>query len=68
MGRRGSGNESAMSWSEFISMGGYGVYVWSAYGFAIIILVINVIIPMRRRSVVLRALRQFMVTQTIQEK
>ncbi len=68
MGRRGSGNESAMSWSEFISMGGYGVYVWSAYGFAIIILVINVIIPMRRRSVVLRALRQFIVTQTVQEK
>ncbi|MEE8624405.1 MAG: heme exporter protein CcmD [Acidiferrobacterales bacterium] len=57
-----------MSWSEFISMGGYGVYVWSAYGFAIIILVINVIIPMRRRSVVLRALRQFIVTQTVQEK
>ncbi len=57
-----------MSWSEFISMGGYGVYVWSAYGFAIFILVINVIIPMRRRSVVLRALRQFMITQTIQEK
>jgi heme exporter protein D len=57
-----------MSWSEFMSMGGYGVYVWSAYGFAIIILVINVIIPMRRRSVVLRALRQFIVTQTVQEK
>ena len=57
-----------MSWSEFISMGGYGVYVWSAYGFAIIILVINVIIPMRRRSVVLRALRQFIVTQTVREK
>ncbi|MFQ5760651.1 MAG: heme exporter protein CcmD [Acidiferrobacterales bacterium] len=57
-----------MSWSEFISMGGYGVYVWSAYGFAIVILVINVIIPMRRRSVVLRTLRQFIVTQTGQEK
>ncbi len=57
-----------MSWSEFISMGGYGVYVWSAYGFAIIILVITVFIPMRRRSMVLRALRQFIVTQTVQEK
>ena len=57
-----------MSWSEFVSMGGYGAYVWSAYGFAIIVLVINVIIPMRRRNVVLRALRQFIVTQTVQEK
>jgi heme exporter protein D len=57
-----------MSWSEFISMGGYGVYVWSAYGFTIVVLVINVIIPIRRRSTVLRALRQFIVTQTVQEK
>ncbi len=57
-----------MSWSEFISMGGYGVYIWSAYGFAIVILAINVIIPMRRQSVVLRALRQLIVTQTGQEK
>ena len=57
-----------MSWSEFISMGGYGVYVWSAYGFAIVILVINVIIPIRRRNVVLKALRQFIVTQTVQDK
>jgi heme exporter protein D len=57
-----------MSWSEFISMDGYGVYIWSAYGFAIVILVINVIIPMRRRSVVLRALRQLIVTQTGREK
>lgn len=68
MGCGGSGNESAMSWSEFISMGGYGVYIWSAYGFAIVILAINVIIPMRRQSVVLRALRQLIVTQTGQEK
>jgi heme exporter protein D len=68
MGRSGSGNESAVSWSEVIWMGGYGVYVWSAYGFAIFVLVINVIIPMRRRSVVLRALRRFIVTQTAQEK
>jgi heme exporter protein D len=57
-----------MSWSEFISMGGYGVYVWSAYGFTIVVLAINVIIPIRRRSTVLRALRQFIVTQTVQEK
>ena len=68
MGGGGSGNESAMSWSEFISMGGYGAYIWSAYGFAVLILVINVIIPMRRRNVVLRALRQFIVTQTGQKK
>jgi len=47
-----------MSWSEFWAMGGYGLYVWSAYGFAGLVLVINVIIPLRRRAVVLRILRR----------
>lgn len=47
-----------MSWAEFFAMGGYGLYVWSAYGFAAIVLVINVVAPLRRRSVVMRILRQ----------
>jgi heme exporter protein D len=47
-----------MSWSEFFSMGGYGVYVWSAYGFAAIVLVGNVLVPLRRRGAVMRRLRQ----------
>ena len=34
-----------MSWSEFWAMGGYGFYVWSAYGFATLVLAINVIKP-----------------------
>jgi len=27
------------SWSEFFSMGGYGVYVWGSYGMALICIV-----------------------------
>ena len=47
-----------MNWTEFITMGGYGLYVWSAYGFAAAVLVINVIVPLRRRTAVVRLLRQ----------
>lgn len=28
-----------MSWSEFFAMGGYGGYVWSAYGVTLIALI-----------------------------
>lgn len=37
-----------MSFSEFISMSGYGEFVWSAYGFALLVLVINVASAVRR--------------------
>ncbi len=37
-----------MSFSEFISMSGYGEFVWSAYGFALLVLVINVAGAVRR--------------------
>ncbi len=47
-----------MSWSDFFAMGGYGLYVWSAYGFTALVLALNIIIPLRRRDAVLRTLRQ----------
>lgn len=37
-----------MSFSEFVSMSGYGEFVWSAYGFALLVLVINVTVAVRR--------------------
>jgi heme exporter protein D len=49
-----------MSWSEFWAMGGYGLYVWGAYGFATLVLVLNVIVPLRRRAVVMRVLRRLL--------
>lgn len=52
-----------MSWSEFWAMGGYGLYVWSAYGFATLVLVLNVIFPLRRRTVVMRILRRLLQTK-----
>ena len=44
---------------EFLHMGGYGFYVWSAYGVALIVLVANVLVPlMRARELRVRLARQ----------
>ena len=34
-----------MNLQEFLSMGGYAFYVWTSYGIAIIVLVVNVLLP-----------------------
>ena len=44
---------------EFLHMGGYGFYVWSAYGMAFIVLVANVVVPLlRARELRTRLARQ----------
>lgn len=30
---------------EFLNMGGYGAYVWSAYGIALLVLLYNLLAP-----------------------
>ena len=39
--------------SEFFHMGGYAFYVWTSYALALVVLVANIIAPMRRRQEVL---------------
>ena len=42
--------------SEFLAMNGYGFYVWSAYGAAALVLVLELLaLRSRRRSVLLEA-------------
>ncbi|MEN8205549.1 MAG: heme exporter protein CcmD [Pseudomonadota bacterium] len=36
-----------MSFSEFLDMGGYALYVWSSYGLTLVILAVNVIGPLQ---------------------
>ena len=38
-----------MSLNEFFHMGGYGIYVWSSDGIALIVLLANIIAPLRQR-------------------
>lgn len=48
-----------MSGSEFFAMGPYGFYVWTSYGLAAVILIVNVLLPLRRRKTVQRQLKEF---------
>jgi heme exporter protein D len=41
---------------EFLHMGGYGLYVWSAYGLAAVVLAWNAFAPWAREQSLLRAL------------
>jgi heme exporter protein D len=39
------------SWSQFVAMGGYGLYVWGSFGMCIVVLVVEVaLLGARRRS------------------
>lgn len=58
---RGDGRENDLtnpmsfsSWQAFFHMGGYGLYVWAAYGLTLVILSALLIAPVRRH----RRLRQ----------
>jgi len=45
------------SMADFLAMGGHGLYVWLAYGIALVILVLNIVQP-------LRLTRQFFAQQS----
>lgn len=41
------------SFSDFLNMGGHGLYVWMAYGLSAVLLVINAVLPiMHKRQLV----------------
>ncbi len=42
------------SFSSFIEMGGYGLYVWSAYAITLIVCVYNITRPILMRKQVIR--------------
>ncbi|MCB1662038.1 MAG: heme exporter protein CcmD [Pseudomonadales bacterium] len=52
---------SFSSFSDFIHMGGHGLYVWISYATALAVLVFNILMPMRLR-------KQFMVEQARQQR
>ena len=47
-----------MSVSEFLTMGGYGVYVWTSYGIAAVVLIANLVIPVQRHRLLVSRLRR----------
>jgi len=49
----GSGDETMI---DFLKMGGYAFYVWSAYGISFVVLMMNIILPIRREQELLKSL------------
>ena len=48
-----------MSLEQFLSMGGYGFYVWTSYGVTFCVLLANIIIPiMQRKQFFVKALKK----------
>jgi heme exporter protein D len=45
-----------MNWEHFFSMGGYALYVWTAYGLMAAVLLINLVLPWRRKSEVMNGI------------
>lgn len=48
-----------MSWTEFFAMGGYGFYVWASYALAAVVLVLNLVLPLRERKTVRTRLKEY---------
>jgi heme exporter protein D len=47
------------SWSEFLAMGGYGLYVWGSYAVTLIVLVGEIVALVMRRHGVIERLAKF---------
>ncbi len=45
-----------MNLEEFFNMGGYAFYVWSSYGIALLVLLVNIIAPLRQRNKLLHGI------------
>jgi heme exporter protein D len=50
------------SWSEFVAMGGYGLYVWGSYGMTLVVLAAEIVeLIVRRRGVIERLAKYYAV-------
>lgn len=38
------------SFSDFLAMGGHGLYVWLSYGVAALIFIGNIVLPMKKKK------------------
>ena len=45
-----------MTLQEFLAMGGYAFYVWTAYGITFLVLLLNVLLPVWQRKQLIRQL------------
>jgi heme exporter protein CcmD len=46
-----------VEWVRLFEMGGYGKYIWPAYGIALVILLLNIFLPWRDRQDLMKKLK-----------
>lgn len=49
-----------MSINQLFTMGGYGLYIWSAYGITLIVLGINLFVGLHEKSRIKKQLNTFL--------
>lgn len=50
-----------MQINQLLSMGGYGAYVWTAYGVTLFVFGINIIISIKEKYKVTKIIQQYLV-------
>jgi heme exporter protein D len=58
-----------MNWESpaaFFAMGGYGIYVWGSFGACAILLIVEPILAVKRRTSILRSLRRERLAETLE--
>lgn len=55
------------TFADFIAMGTHGPYVWSSYGLALCVVVINLLVIARQRKNVINTVRRKIRSQALQE-
>ena len=50
-----------MNWHNLISMGGYGAYVWTAYGITLLAFGINIGVSLREKKQVKKIIQQYLL-------
>lgn len=57
-------SHSQMNWKDFFEMGGYGFYVWSAYGLMLLVLILNLYGSLKKDE----AIKKKLTSQLIEGK
>ncbi len=60
-------NGSEFSWSEFFAMGGYAFFVWTSYGIALMVILLNIVMPMIQRKKVISRVKRAIRREQLQQ-
>jgi heme exporter protein D len=61
-------NGSEFNWSDFFHMGGYATYVWTSYGLALLLVVVNIVSPIIERKRVIAKVKRAIKREALREK